>query len=240
MSMTKKPKIWNIDVKAAIEKQKIMAQKVRQAPMGRPIKVIAGADCSFSRDGQYCIAAVVALSWPDLQPLAHVHAVKQVEFPYIPGLLSFREAPAIISAVQKLKNAPDVLIIDGQGRAHPRRFGLACHVGVELDISTIGCAKSRLIGVHRTPASKKGSRCRLLDDSEIIGMVLRSRQDVKCLYVSVGHLIELDQAVDIVLGCCGRYRLCEPTRRAHQMVTKLRLKLAAETIKYEVCTCIRQ
>jgi len=229
--MTKKPKIWNIDAKGAIEKQKIMAQRVRQVPLDRPIKVIAGADCSFSKDGQHCMAAVIALSWPDLQPLTHSHAVKKVEFPYIPGLLSFREAPAIISAVEKLEIAPDVLIIDGQGRAHPRRFGLACHVGVELGLPTIGCAKSRLIGIHRTPASKKGSRCRLLDASEIIGMVLRSRQDVKCLYVSVGHLVELDQAVEIVLNCCRRYRLCEPARLAHQMVTKLRLKLAAETIK---------
>ena len=229
--MIKKAKIWDIDVKVAIEKQIIMAQKVRQVPLGRPIKVVAGADCSFSKDGQHCIAAVIALNWPDLQLLTHAHAVKKVEFPYIPGLLSFREAPAIISAAKKLKITPDILIIDGQGLAHPRRCGLACHVGVELDLPTIGCAKSRLIGTHRPPASKKGSRCRLMDNSEIIGMVLRSRQAVKCLYVSVGHSIELDQAVDIVLNCCRRCRLCEPTRLAHQMVTKLRLKLATETIK---------
>ncbi|MCP4709525.1 MAG: deoxyribonuclease V [Planctomycetes bacterium] len=231
MSMAEKPKIWNIDVKEAVEQQKMMALKVRQDSLGRPIQVVAGADCSFSKDGQYCIAAVIALSWPDLQPLTSSQAVNKVEFPYIPGLLSFREAPAVISAVKKLKIVPDVLIIDGQGRAHPRRFGLACHVGLELDIPTIGCAKSRLIGSHRTPAADKGSRCRLLDDSEIIGTVLRSRQAVKCLYVSVGHLIELDQAVDTVLKCCRRYRICEPIRLAHQMVTKLRLKLATETIK---------
>ena len=228
--MIKKTKIWHIDVADALEKQKIMAQKILQVPLGRPIKVVAGADCSYSRDGQYCLAAVIALSWPELQPLTHSCTVKIVEFPYIPGLLSFREAPALISAVEMLKIAPDVLIIDGQGRAHPRRCGLACHVGVELNLPTIGCAKSRLIGVHRTPASPKGSRCRLFDDSEIIGTVLRSRQDVKCLYVSVGHLIELDQSVDIVLDCCRRYRLPEPTRRAHQMVTKLRLKLDREMI----------
>jgi len=226
--MTKNTKNWRIDVKGSMEKQKLVARKVVQTPLDRPIKVVAGADCSFSPDGRHCIAAIVALNWPDLQPVYHAHAVKKLDFPYIPGLLSFREAPAVIAAVKKLQNAPDVLIIDGQGRAHPRRCGLACHVGVELDLPTIGCAKSRLIGEHRTPARKKGAQCRLMDNGEIIGKVLRSRQNVKCLYVSVGHLIELEQAVNLVLRCCRRCRLPEPTRLAHQMVSKLRLKLSLE------------
>jgi deoxyribonuclease V len=211
-----------ISVTEAIELQKRWAGRVREAPLRGEIKVIAGADAAFSANGQYCVAAAVALSWPQLEPLETAKAVESVKFPYIPGLLSFREAPAVIAAARKLKLIPDVLLIDGQGLAHPRRFGLACHVGVELGIPTIGCAKSRLTGEHREVGLSKGCRCQLRDKGQVVGMVLRSREKVKCLYVSVGHLTELTEAVKVVLGCCRKYRLPEPTRRAHQVVSRLR------------------
>lgn len=221
-------KKWDIDVSAAIELQKRQARRVREIPLGRPIQTIAGADAAFSPDGRYCVAAVVVLDWPDMKQIDWATAVKKVQFPYIPGLLSFREAPAVLAAAQKLKIRPDVMIIDGQGRAHPRRFGLACHVGVELDWPTIGCAKSRLIGTHRPPGPKKGSCCQLKDQHQVIGMVLRSRDAVKCLYVSVGHLTDLSGAVNLVLRCCRRYRLPEPVRISHQLVGRLRSKVALD------------
>ncbi|MFC1782553.1 deoxyribonuclease V [Planctomycetota bacterium] len=219
---------WNIDVSGAIEQQKRLSRLVREAPLGGPVKVIAGADAAFTPDGRYCVAAAAALNWPELQQIAQAIAVKKVEFPYIPGLLSFREAPVVIAAAKKLKIRPDVLIIDGQGRAHPRRFGLACHVGVELGWPTIGCAKSRLIGDCRQPGPRKGSRCQLHDHGELIGMVLRSRDSVKCLYISIGHLTELTEAVNLVLRCCRPYRLPEPIRMTHQLVSRLRLKVAID------------
>ena len=210
------------NIKQAIDLQRRWARQIIQTPLTTPIKTIAGVDVAFPRTGQNCLAAAVLLSYPDLEFITAQSALTPIEIPYIPGLLSFREAPAIIAAVKKLPTTPDVMIVDGQGLAHPRRFGLACHLGLHLDLPTVGCAKSRLIGQHRDPAPLKGSRCRLLDHAETIGTVLRTRDHVKCVYVSVGHRIELPQAVRLVLRCCRQYRLPEPTRLAHQIVTKLR------------------
>jgi len=134
----------------------------------------------------------------------------------------------VAAAGRKLLEKPDILLIDGQGRAHPRRFGLACHVGLELGWPTIGCAKSRLIGEHREVGRGKGSQCRLVDRGEVIGKVVRSREGVKCLYVSVGHLVELEESVRIVLRCCRKYRLPEPTRQAHIQVSQIRKKVGVD------------
>lgn len=213
-----------LNVAKAIEQQRRMAEKVLERPFSGEIRVIAGADATFSQDEQYCLAVAAALSWPDLEIIEAVEAVKKLDFPYIPGLLSFRESPAVSAAARKLRQKPDILLIDGQGRAHPRRFGLACHVGLELDLPTIGCAKSRLIGEYRPVGGKKGCQCRLMDNGELVGKVVRSRDDVKCLYVSVGHRIELEEAVRVVLRCCRKYRLPEPTRQAHNLVSQLRRK----------------
>ena len=210
------------NIKDAIELQKKLSLLPRaRRPLG-PISRIAGADVSFYPGGREVLAGVVVLSFPGLDVLESVYVRDEVRFPYIPGLLSFREAPGIIAAARKLSQKPDVLILDGQGLAHPRRFGLACHVGAYLDWPTIGCAKSRLIGTHREVGVRKKSQCRLMDKNEVVGTVLRSRDGVKCIYVSEGHLVELPEAVKLILRCCRRYRLPEPVRLAHQYVTKLR------------------
>ena len=216
-------KTWN--TAEAISLQKRLAVRVRQELLAKPIEVVAGADVAFSSNGKLCVAAVTAMRWPDMKLLETAQIVMPVEVPYIPGLLSFRETPAVVAAVDRVKLPCDVLLIDGQGLAHPRRFGLACHVGLELDCATIGCAKSRLIGEYRQPATRKGSRCRLIDKGEVVGMVVRTRQAVKCLFVSVGHRTQLDEAVNVVLRCCRGYRLAEPIRLAHQIVSKARLTL---------------
>ena len=207
----------------AVGKQVSMAGRVRQEGLAGPILTVGGADVGFAADGEGAVAGVVVMRWGDFTVVERASAVMRVEFPYVPGLLSFREAPAIVAAGRKLKVRPDVLIVDGQGLAHPRRFGLACHVGVELDWPTIGCAKSRLIGDYREPGAHRGRACQLKHDGEVIGSVVRSRDGVKPLYVSVGHRVVLEEAVKVVLRCCRRYRICEPIRAAHRLVSELRL-----------------
>lgn len=206
----------------AIALQKRWAGLVRQKRLDRPVRLVGGADVAFSSDGPRCIAAAVLMDYRTGVVLETAAAERALEFAYIPGLLSFREAPAVLAAVEKLSARPDVLLVDGQGLAHPRRFGLASHLGVALGLPTIGCAKSRLIGTHRQVGGRKGNRCQLKDGDEVIGSVVRTRDDIKCVYVSVGHLVTLAEAIRIVLACCGRYRLCEPIRHAHRHVTQLR------------------
>ncbi len=166
--------------------------------------------------GDRAIAAVVVLRIDDLQVVEVALERQRVPFPYVPGLLSFRECPSILAAFKKLTVPPDLLLIDGQGIAHPRRFGLASHLGVLLDKPTIGCAKSRYIGTHDEPDLEAGCYTDLFDSEELIGAVMRTRTDVKPLYISVGHKIDLPTALDFVLECCAGYRLPEPTRLAHQ------------------------
>ncbi|MHC4095366.1 MAG: deoxyribonuclease V [Planctomycetota bacterium] len=212
--------------------QKRLADKIRVVPLKKHPKLIAGIDCAFSKDGKKIIAAVVVLKPTDFSPVETASALRKVTFPYIPGLLSFREAPVCIAAVEKLKTRPDIFIIDGQGIAHPRRLGLAAHLGLFFDRPTIGCAKSRLTGFFEDPPSEKGAY-RLLKDKkgvkydtqyETIGAVVRTRTNVKPLFVSVGNKCLLKDAIKITLRCATKYRLPEPTRLAHQLVSKLRLK----------------
>lgn len=207
----------------AVALQCKLAAQVREEALACPICTIAGADVAFTPDGKGVVAAVVVLRYDDFSVIERASAVVPLEFPYVPGLLSFREAPAILAAARRLSAVPDVLIVDGQGKAHPRRCGLACHVGVKLDWPTIGCAKSRLVGVHRDPGSTRGCACQLKHGGEVVGSVVRSRQGVKCLYVSVGHRITLKEAVKVVLRCCPKYRVSEPIRQAHAMVSELRV-----------------
>lgn len=210
------------DVKQAITLQKQLAAKVEILPLQKRVRLIGGVDAAFPTGKNSCLAGVVVMRFPEMEIAEEVHAEVDCHFPYIPGMLSFREAPAILAAIRKLENLPDLLLVDGQGLAHPRRFGLACHLGLELGLPTIGCAKSRLIGRHVEPAHAKGSQVDLMDKDQVVGRVLRSRAGVKPLYISVGHLIDLDGAVDLVLRCCGRYRLPEPTRLADKLVGRLR------------------
>jgi len=221
---------WNVTVKKAIELQKSLAGQVQVRPFDKKLKSIGGLDCSFTDDKKNIIACVVVLSVWQSSPQATKsfeiietsYTVQAVNFPYIPGLLSFREAPACLAAIEKLTTIPDCFIVDGQGIAHPRRLGIASHLGLFLGVPTIGCAKSRLIGDFKQPLSKKGSTSALMDNGEIIGSVVRTRNNVKPVFVSIGNKCRLCDAIRIVLNCCTKYRLPEPSRFAHQMVTRLK------------------
>jgi deoxyribonuclease V len=209
----------------AIQIQKQLAGKVqRVAPQGR-LRFIAGVDLAFTRDGRRSLAGVVLWDAQDGVVVEERVATRPLTFPYVPGLLSFRESPAVLAALRKLRKTPDCLMCDGQGFAHPRRFGLACHIGVLCNRPTIGCAKSRLIGDHRVPGSKRGSRADLTDGGEVIGTVLRTRDGVRPVFVSIGHRMDLPTAERLVLDCAIRYRLPEPTRLADRLVASLKRSL---------------
>ncbi len=182
---------------------------------------MAGADCAFSADGRTMWAAVVVVRLPGLEPVAQAWARGPVTFPYVPGYLSFREGPVFLRAVRRLRVRPDLWLFDGQGIAHPRGFGLAAHLGVLLDAPSAGCAKSRLVGEHREPGRGRGEWAPLMFRGKQIGAVLRTRDGVRPLYVSVGHLISLRAAVRWVLASC-RYRVPEPIRLAEQLVNRLK------------------
>jgi len=183
------------------------------------VRQVAGVDVGFEQDGAVTRAAVVVLSFPELKPVEHAIARQPTRFPYVPGYLSFREIPAVLVALKKLKTKPDLLLCDGQGLAHPRRFGLACHLGLLTDRPSIGVAKSLLIGEHGRLAQKRGSWVPLKDGEETIGAALRTRDGVKPVYVSIGHRISLETAIDYVLRCTTKYRLPETTRAAHHLAS---------------------
>ncbi|HOQ05720.1 MAG TPA: deoxyribonuclease V [Anaerohalosphaeraceae bacterium] len=216
---------WQVSPKEAASIQSRLAGLVQFCPLPKRIQTAAGLDCAFSGDGLQMAAVIVVLSFPQLEVLEVVQAQDKVRFPYVPGLLSFREAPVCLKAAEKLKIRPDVFLIDGQGVAHPRRLGLASHLGLCLDAPAIGCAKSRLCGVYEEPQTEKGSWSPLWVDGQPAGAVVRTRRGVKPLFVSVGHRAVLEEAVDFVLGCCRRCRLPEPTRLAHQQVSLLKKQL---------------
>lgn len=216
---------WEITPKEAVTLQGRLAGQVRFSPIRRKVRLVAGLDCAISGDRKRIGAVIVVLTFPELEVIEKVHAAGPANFPYVPGLLSFREAPVCLKAAEKLKNRPDVFLVDGQGFAHPRRMGLASHLGLFFDTPTIGCAKSRLCGDSVEPAGVKGSYTPLLHNEETIGAVLRTRTGVKPLFVSVGHKCTLKSAVELTLACCRQYRLPEPTRLAHQQVTALKKKI---------------
>ena len=184
-----------------------------------PVRHVAGVDVGFLRGNTIARAAVVVLTFPELRPIEQTVVQRPVTFPYLPGLLSFREAPAALAALAQLATCPDLLLCDGQGLAHPRRFGLACHIGLLSDIPAIGVAKTRLVGRHDPLPASRGSWRPLIDRGEAIGAVLRTRENVKPLYVSIGHRIGLESAVEYVLACAPRYRLPESTRQAHRLAS---------------------
>ena len=186
-----------------------------------PVRRVAGVDVGFEADGMVTRAAVAVLRYPELDVLETAIARRPTTFPYIPGLLSFRELPAVLDALARLREPPDLLLCDGQGIAHPRRFGIASHLGLLVDIPSIGVAKTRLCGAHAEPPNQRGAWTSLWAEGEIIGAVLRSRSGVKPLYVSPGHRISLETALAYVIGCCTRYRLPETTRHAHRLASGL-------------------
>jgi deoxyribonuclease V len=221
---TRKLHEWDLTYGEARELQQRLASRVRFTAVKNEPRVVAGLDCAFSKDERTVFAVAVVIRLPDFKVIETTTAARNIDFPYIPGLLSFREAPACIEAIEKLKATPDVFIIDGQGFAHPRRFGIASHIGVLVNKPTIGCAKSRLIGDFDEPGRRKGNFIPLVDGKETIGAVLRTRTDVKPVFVSVGHKCTLRDAIDIVLKCTTRYRLPEPSRLAHQLVSRIKLE----------------
>ena len=191
---------------------------------GREVATVGGVDVSIQ--GGQARAAIVVLCYPDLVPLEGVTAEAPVDFPYIPGLLAFREGPVVLAAWERLRTRPDLTIFDGQGIAHPRRMGIAAHLGLWLERPSIGVAKSRLYGQHEEPGRTRGEVAELRDPKDpnrVVGVVLRTRTDVKPVFVSPGHLIDVPHAVQFVLACCTRYRLPETTRWAHRVAGGARL-----------------
>ena len=215
---------WDLTPKEAVALQRAMAGRVIVRRSRLRIRRVAGADMAFTPDKRYCVAGVVVWDVDAKAVVEERTARNRVCFPYVPGLLSFREAPAVLAAIAKLETEPDAFMFDGQGYAHPRRFGLACHVGLWLDRPSLGCAKSRLTGTHDEPAAERGAAAPLWDANEQIGLVLRTRDRVKPVYVSVGHRIDLTTAANLVLACTTRYRLPEPTRLADQLVRRASMK----------------
>jgi deoxyribonuclease V len=215
---------WNLSTAQARDLQIELAASVNTTREIGAFATAGGADVSYNKRGRWLYAAVVVLRADTLELLDRSGAVCEVTFPYVPGLLSFRETPAVLQAFAGLKLRPDVLLCDGQGIAHPRRMGLASHLGLWLGIPTIGCAKSRLIGEYEEPGPNRGDWSPLRDKGQTIGAVLRTRANVKPVFVSSGHLCDLTSALSVVLATTRTYRLPAPSRLAHQYVNELRVK----------------
>ncbi len=213
---------WNLSPHEAVELQKRLREQVRIAPLARPIKTIAGADISFNKFEPTVYAGIVVLSFPEMEVIEEVGVVSESRFPYVPGLLSFRETPSVLEAWSQLKTEPDALMLDGQGLAHPRRVGIACHVGLLIERPTLGCAKSVLVGQYDEPPKERGAWTELIHKGEVVGAALRTKRNVQPIFVSPGHLIDLEGAIDLTLRSDGGYRQPEPTRRAHLLVNALR------------------
>ncbi len=205
----------------------LRARVVKGSRLPRPLTTVAGADQAYTRDGRWAFSAVVVLDAATMDVVEIASARSRVRVPYAPGYLSFRELPGLLMAFSKLTVTPDVIICDGQGRAHPRRFGLACHLGVMLDLPALGCGKTRLVGAHREPGQARGRYALLRDRGEVIGHVLRTQDGVRPLYVSAGHRIGLNAARRLVLRCASRHRQPEPIRAADQEVNRLRREWVA-------------
>ncbi|MBK8181924.1 MAG: deoxyribonuclease V [Candidatus Competibacteraceae bacterium] len=211
---------WNLSPSEAIALQRDLRERVILTDrLASSVRRVAGVDVGFEADGTVTRAAVAVLRYPELDVLESAIARRPTEFPYIPGLLSFRELPAVLDVLGQLRESPDLLLCDGQGVAHPRRFGIASHLGLLMDIPSIGVAKTRLCGQHDEPVNQRGAWTPLWANQAVIGAVLRTRPGVKPLYISPGHRISLETAIQWVMGCCTRYRLPETTRQAHRLAS---------------------
>lgn len=222
MAHFKKLHDWPETPREAVELQKRLREEVRTAPLAREVRTIAGADISFNKFEPTVYAGIVVLNLPELEVVEEVGVVSETRFPYVPGLLSFRETPSVLEAWSQLKTEPDALMLDGQGLAHPRRVGIACHVGLLIERPTLGCAKSVLVGNYEEPATERGSWTELVHKGEVVGAALRTKRNVQPIFVSPGHLIDLEGTIDLTLQSDGGYRQPEPTRRAHLLVNALR------------------
>jgi deoxyribonuclease V len=224
---------WNVTPKEAVELQKTLRDQIRLVPLREEPKLVGGCDVSMNRFTKEGFAGFVTLSYETLEVEDHAVAKEAIPFPYIPGLLSFREIPMLLAAWKKLKTKPDVLLVDGVGIAHPRRLGIATHLGLVLDIPTIGCAKSVLYGTYTEPANTPGSVSYMYDrvnKTEVIGAALRTRRNIRPIFISPGHKITLEESIAIAGKCVRKYRLPEPTRLAHETVNEYRVRLQGRTL----------
>lgn len=219
---------WHVTPKEAVELQRQLGAQIEIAAPTRAIETIAGADISFNKYSETVYAAIVVLRLSDLETIETSGVVSTAKFPYIPGLLSFREMPCLIEAWQKLSVEPDAIVLDGQGLAHPRRMGIACHAGLVFERPAIGCAKSVLCGKFDEPLAERGNWSPMIDRGETIGAALRTKNRVNPVYVSAGHRIDLATSLDLMLRCDGGYRVPEATRRAHLLVNEMRLEAGAK------------
>jgi deoxyribonuclease V len=208
----------------AIAYQQELRKRMQIKPLNKSIATIAGSDISFNKYSEIVYAGIVLFSYPDLKIIGQSTAISRTSFPYISGLLAFREVPALLEAWRKLTIKPDLLILDGQGIAHERRTGIATHFGLIANVPTIGSAKSRLTGRYEEPADKVFAQSPMYDKGEIIGMALRSKKKCKPIYISPGNLISMEQSVDVIKNCIRGYRIPEPTRQAHLLVNKIRIE----------------
>jgi deoxyribonuclease V len=202
--------------------QESLRERVEREDRFGEIHYLAGADMAFDPATDIAFAGVIVYRFPGLEEVERRMARRKLRFPYVPGLLSFRECPILLAAFARLQTEPDLILIDGQGLAHPRRLGIACHIGILFDKPTIGCAKSRLVGEHQEPPARAGSTAPLELKGERLGMVLRTRDNVRPIYVSTGHRVSLDSAVNLVKQCMDGYRIPKPTREADHYVRDLR------------------
>jgi deoxyribonuclease V len=213
---------WNLTPREAVKIQQQLRELIRLTPLTGEVRTIAGADISYNRFSDHLYAAIVVLRLSDLEIAETAGVQSEAMFPYVPGLLSFREIPPLLKAWEQLRTKPDVMMLDGQGIAHPRRLGIACHIGLLLDLPTFGCAKSILVGHHHELGVEAGSQTPLVDRDEVVGTALRTKRKVNPVYISAGHRIDLPTAVDLAMRTTTRYRLPEPTRQAHLLVNQMR------------------
>jgi deoxyribonuclease V len=214
----------NICPREAIRLQRKLAGKIRQTTVKKHIELIAGIDCGINKDKNLIAAGVIVFSFPNLEEVERRFAIQKLTFPYVPGLLSFRECPAVLKAFSKLKNKPDVIFFDGHGVSHPRKFGIASHAGFVLDLPSIGCAKSLLVGKYKMPKLLKGKTSDLIYKDELVGKVLVTRDGCKPIFVSIGHKITLKEAVSLTKRCLDKTRIPKPTREADKWVKALAKK----------------
>src|ERR687893_3190336 len=209
---------WSLTPREAVELQKRLRERVRIEPLKKKVETVAGADISFNKFEPTIYTGIVVLRLPTLEVVEEVGLVSETRFPYVPGLLSFRESPSVLEAWAKLKTEPDAVMFDGQGIAHPRRVGIASHVGLLIERPTLGCAKSVLVGKYDEPLPERGHWTELVDKGETVGAAVRTKTRVQPVFVSPGHLIDLTGAIELTLACDGGYRQPEPTRLAHHLV----------------------
>lgn len=219
---------WPKEITEAKKIQDILKKKVKVIPLRKVPRFVAGVDAAFFESNVIGVASLY--KYPELTPIKDTYAVTEVSFPYIPGFLSFREGPAIIKAINRLKIKPDIILFDGQGIAHPKGMGIATHIGLLLNMPTIGCAKSRLVGTYKEPRLKKMQWSSIEYKGRIVGAVLRTKDGVRPLFVSPGHRIDLENSIRIVLSCTTRYRIPEPLRRADFISKKIK-RMIGERIK---------